>query len=61
MRGASNGSTDVGHELDLTLAGRAHEHVKVSGGLARLWGGDVFDGQSQENALLGHVQVALSY
>ncbi len=61
VRNASNGSTDVGHELDVTLAVPLRPEISLQFGYSRLWGGDVFDGQSQRNASFAYTQVLLKY
>ncbi len=60
-RNASNGSTDVGHELDVQLAVPLRRELALKFGYSRLWGGDVFDGQSQRNASFAYTQVLLRY
>jgi hypothetical protein len=61
VRNPSNGSTDVGHELDVVLRLRLIRGAVLSGGYARLWGGDVFDGLGQNDANFGYLELALSY
>ena len=61
VRFPSNGSTDVGHELDVVLSIPLRHGAVLSGGFARLWGGDVFDGQAQQNASFGYVEISFRY
>lgn len=60
-RNPSNASTDVGRELDVTVAVALGHGVTLSGGFARLWGGDVFEGQRREDVRFGFVQLAFAY
>lgn len=60
-RSPSNGSSDVGRELDVIAELKLAPGVVLSGGFARLWGGDVFDGQRRRDVRFGYVQLAFSY
>jgi hypothetical protein len=57
----SNGSTDVGHELDIAVRVALPHGVVLSGGFARFWGGDVFDGQPRQDARFGYVQLEFKH
>ena len=61
VRNGQNGSSDLGHELDLVMSLPLQHGVVVSGGISRLWGGDAFDAGPRQNATFGFVQVAFHY
>ncbi len=55
---SSNGSTDVGHELDVVVSYSPLRGVSLAAGFARLWGGSVFNGSDVD---FGYVQLVLKY
>jgi len=60
----SNGSHDVGTELDVVFAWAVDEHVSVRAGYAFLWGGEAFDGgsgSSPRNTEWAFAQLQLRY
>ncbi|MEE9606332.1 MAG: alginate export family protein [Myxococcota bacterium] len=61
VRNAQNGSTDVGHELDLVASYPLNRWLTVSAGYAHLWGGKVFNGLPDDDASFGYVQAAFKY
>jgi hypothetical protein len=61
VRTPSNGSTDLGHELDLTLSFPVHRVATLMAGYSRLWGGRVFSTQPNPNADWAYLQVELRY
>jgi hypothetical protein len=61
VRNPSNGSTDVGHELDVVATLPIHKAVGLQVGYARLWGGSVFAAQAQSNVSFGYAMVTFSY
>ncbi len=54
----SNGSTDVGHELDVVVSYSPLRGVSLAAGFARLWGGSVFNGSDVD---FGYVQLVVKY
>ncbi len=60
-RRSSNGSTDVGHELDVQIDMPIRAGLALKLGYSRLWGGDVFDGGGPRNASFGYTQVEFKY
>lgn len=60
-RNPSNGSTDVGHELDVVLRLPVVRGVVLAAGYSRLWGGDVFDHLQRNDLDFAYLEVALSY
>ena len=60
-RNASNGSTDVGHELDVIAVLPVHETLTLQVGFAQLWGGDVFAAQAQSNVSFGYAMLSFKY
>ena len=57
VRNASNGSRDVGHELDVGASYRLYRSVVLSFGFSQLWGGRVLPG----NAHFAYTQLSVSY
>jgi hypothetical protein len=57
----SNGSNNVGQEIDVTLSYPIHRTTSVAVGYARMFGGGVFDPLSQEDTDWGFVQLQFSY
>ncbi len=57
----SSGSNDAGHELDLTAILKLHRTTTLMVGFSRLWGGSVFNGQADDDASFGYVQIAIRY
>jgi hypothetical protein len=60
-RSASNGSDDVGTELDTVVSWQATAQVSVSAGFAYLWGGDVFAADPRRDTRWAFAQVSLRY
>ena len=60
-RAASNGSDDVGTELDTVVYWQATAHVSFSAGFAYLWGGEVFPGDASRDTQWAFAQVSLRY
>ena len=56
----SNGSNDIGHEIDAVVSLRLVQGVVLSGGYAVLLGGAVFPGPERDTDF-GFVQVSLRY
>jgi hypothetical protein len=61
VRNPSNGSTDVGRELDIAVSFSLARGVTLSAGFARFWGGDVFDGQPRTDAQFGYLQLVFKH
>jgi len=47
-RNPSNGSTDAGHEIDLSATVPVHHTTSLKTGYSRLWGGDVFGNDDED-------------
>jgi hypothetical protein len=60
-RSASNGSDDVGTELDAVVSWQATAHVSFLAGFAYLWGGDVFAAGPSRDTRWAFAQVSLKY
>jgi hypothetical protein len=60
-RSASNGSDDIGTELDTVVSWQATEHVSFLAGFAYLWGGDVFAAGPNRDTQWAFAQVSLRY
>ncbi len=61
VRNASNGSTDVGQELDILVTYGVNKWLSVLGGYSKLWGGDVFAGNANSDVDFGYVQLQVKY
>lgn len=61
VRGASNGSTDVGQELDILVGYSVNRWLSVLGGYSKLWGGDVFASSPNSNVDFGYLQLQVKY
>jgi hypothetical protein len=61
VRGASNGSTDVGQELDILVTYPVNRWLSVLGGYSKLWGGDVFATSANSDVDFGYLQVQVKY
>jgi hypothetical protein len=61
VRGASNGSTDVGQELDILVTYPVTRWFSVLGGYSKLWGGNVFATSPNSNVDFGYVQLQVKY
>ena len=63
-RSPSNGSNNVGQEIDFVVNYKVNEHLGLMGGVAHLFGGGVFSRNPtypDEDANWAFIQVALSY
>ena len=58
---ASNGSRDVGTELDLVVGYAPSSHVSLQTGFCYLWGGDVFATSASRDVRWAYAQVEFSY
>lgn len=58
---SSQGQSDVGHELDLTVVIAVHDHVELRTGYSHLFGGDVLAGPETRDTEWAYAQVVLSY
>ncbi len=61
VRGASNGSTDVGQEVDILVSYPVTRWLSVLGGYSKLWGGDVFATSAKSNVDFGYLQLQIKY
>jgi len=61
VRGASNGSTDVGQELDIMLTYPVNPWLSVLGGYSKLWGGDVFTAAPDSDTDFTYLQMQIKY
>jgi hypothetical protein len=61
VRGASNGSTDVGQELDILVTYPVNRWLSVQGGYSMLWGGDVFATSPNSDADFAYLQMQIKY
>lgn len=61
VRGASNGSNDVGQELDILVSYPVTRWLSVLGGYSKFWGGDVFASSTRSDVDLGYLQVQIKY
>ena len=57
----SNGSHNVGQEIDFAVSYKLNRHVSVAGGFSKLFGGGVFDSFSKKDTEWGFAQVAFTY
>ena len=60
-RTSSNGSNNVGQEIDLTLNYQLHRSINLSGGYSRLFGGKVFAGSPDRDVDFAYLQVLFRY
>ncbi|NCF26959.1 MAG: alginate export family protein [Gammaproteobacteria bacterium] len=60
-RGASNGSTDVGQELDILVTYPVNQWLSVLGGYSKLWGGDVFATTPNSDVDFAYLQLQIKY
>jgi hypothetical protein len=60
-RSPSNGSNDVGTEVDTVVSWQATAHVSFLAGFAYLWGGDAFAADPDRDTRWGFAQVTLRY
>ena len=61
VRGTSNGSTDVGQELDILVTYPVNRWLSVLGGYSKLWGGDVFATTPNSDADFAYLQLQVKY
>ncbi len=57
----SNGSHNVGQEIDFVASYKLNRHVSVADGYAKLFGGGVFDGFRRKNSNWGFAEVSIKY
>jgi len=57
----SNGSHDVGQEIDVTLSYQVHRTLKLTGGYSILFGGKVFEGAQSRDTEFGYLQAQFNY
>jgi hypothetical protein len=60
-RSASNGSNNVGQEIDFVVSYKVNKHLGLLGGVAHLFGGKVLGSFPDEDANWAFFQVTLSY
>jgi len=60
-RSVSNGSNNVGQEIDFVVSYAVNKRLRLMGGLAHLFGGKVLSSFSDENVDWAFCEVALSY
>ena len=61
VRGASNGSSDVGQELDILVSYPVTRWLSLLGGYSKLWGGDVFGTSADSDVDFGYLQLQIKY
>ncbi len=61
VRGASNGSTDVGQELDIVVTYPVNRWLSVQGAYSKIWGGDVFATSPNSDADFAYLQMQIKY
>ena len=58
---ASNGSNNVGQEIDLVVSWKPHRTTTLSGGFAKLFGGNVFRGAEHRDTDWAFIQLRVAY